>query len=67
MLEERTLEELIDLQDQPILLKTMKFGKHKGWKWENLPRDYLAWLLKQDSDGGIGTNERYTARYWLEH
>lgn len=27
---------------------TIKFGKHKGKKWEDIPEDYLQWMLTAD-------------------
>ncbi len=53
MLETKTPEELIELTKAPILLKKVRFGKHRGLLWSEVPKDYLAWVVRQqdmDSD-----------------
>jgi exodeoxyribonuclease X len=63
MLEDgKTAEELLALTEAPILLKTMRFGKHRGEKFENMPPDYLSWLCRQqDMDPDV----KHTADHWL--
>jgi exodeoxyribonuclease X len=46
MLRDHTPEELHQLS-QPMLLKTIEFGKHKGKQFELVPRDYMTWLRDQ--------------------
>lgn len=41
------LEGLIALSDKPMKLVKMAFGKHKGEKLEDLPTEYVNWLLTQ--------------------
>lgn len=48
MLEDETPGSLLDLTGSPILLPTIRFGKHRGERFENLPTSYLSWLVKQD-------------------
>ena len=50
MLETKTPQELVELTKQPILLKMCNFGKHRGTEWEKVPKDYLAWILRQNFD-----------------
>lgn len=50
MLVERTVDDLIELTGQPVLLKTVSFGQHRGALWEKVPRDYLRWILSKDFD-----------------
>ncbi|MFH1184492.1 MAG: 3'-5' exonuclease [Chloroflexota bacterium] len=38
---------LAALSSAPITVKTIRFGKHSGTAVKDLPRDYVAWLLKQ--------------------
>lgn len=61
MLRECSLEELIDWSSKPMLLVEMKFGKHRGKKWSELPVDYLEWMLRQDFD----EDAKYTAQHWI--
>jgi exodeoxyribonuclease X len=46
MLENHSPEDLYQFS-QPTLLKTIEFGKHKGLPFDQIPRDYLAWLRGQ--------------------
>lgn len=73
LLRERTAEELIELTQQPVLLQTIKFGKHAGMPWSQVPRSYLQWILGEgplrvDSRGnkaGFDEDTRHTCRYHL--
>jgi len=38
---------LVDLANKPIMVGTIRFGKHSGMKVKDLPRDYVRWLLGQ--------------------
>jgi exodeoxyribonuclease X len=52
------LVELIRLSTAPVMLTTMRFGKHRGQKFVDLPSDYLSWMLRQsDMDSDV----RHTA------
>lgn len=55
----RSMKDLIELADRPILLKTIPFGKHKGQEFRSLPADYVAWLKKNAEDPDV--------RYTLSH
>ena len=58
----KPLDELLVLQYQPVLLKTVSFGKHRGALWSDVPRSYLQWVCTQDFDEDVV----YTAHYYLE-
>jgi exodeoxyribonuclease X len=46
--------EMIRISKEPPYLIKIGFGKYKGQRFENLPEDYLDWLLKQDDlDEGV--------------
>jgi exodeoxyribonuclease X len=47
MLEKHTPTELYAMTTKPSLLKAMRFGKHRGKEFKDIPRDYLAWLRGQ--------------------
>lgn len=59
-----SLHGLAQLAMQPIEVKTMPFGKHKGQLLEEVPRSYMSWLLKQsDVDPDLRASmENYLAR-----
>jgi len=76
MLQERSVEELIELTKQPVLIKTCKFGEHSGKPWSEVPQSFLSWVLargprRPDPRGGrdIGFDEdvRHTCQHWLDH
>lgn len=48
MLLKATVETLIEWTEQPVLLSFIKFGKHKGAKFSELPLDYLQWMQRSD-------------------
>lgn len=43
---------------EPLILETVRFGKHRDQRWADLPSDYLRWLLGQDFDADV----RHTAQ-----
>lgn len=40
-----TLEDLLHVQNIPVLVTKINFGKHYGKKLTELPKDYVNWLL----------------------
>lgn len=47
---------------KPSLLPRVTFGKHRGAKWADVPRDYLEWIAKQsDMDPDV----KFTAKHHL--
>ena len=57
------VNELIEWIDQPMLLVTVRFGKHKGLKWSEVPLDYLRWIIRSMDDADIDT--LHTAKHYL--
>lgn len=43
---------------EPLLLETVRFGRHRDQRWADLPSDYLRWVLGQDFDSDV----RHTAQ-----
>ena len=57
-----SVSELVRLTSAPVVLQTITFGKHRGMRWAELPRDYLQWIaFKSD----LGVDEKHTARHIL--
>lgn len=57
-----SLDDMVRWSNGPALRHRIRFGKHKGEKWQDLPGDYLTWILdKSDLDREAKAN----ARYWL--
>lgn len=49
MLKMHSPESLIKMCNQPVRVKSLNFGKHRGVPLENVPRDYLSWLRQQSN------------------
>ncbi|MBL8014592.1 MAG: 3'-5' exonuclease [Candidatus Doudnabacteria bacterium] len=63
--EEIILQHMQDLATKPILLRHVKFGKHKGKTWEEVAKsepDYLIWLSKQTD---LDPNLKFTLKHYL--
>ena len=57
-----SVNELVRLTSAPVVLQTITFGKHRGMKWADLPRDYLQWIAFKSE---LGVDEKHTARHIL--
>ncbi len=53
MLKDRTVAELLKLSTKAALLRKVRFGKHAGKLWTEVPADYLVWAEKQDFDPDV--------------
>jgi exodeoxyribonuclease X len=53
MLENHTPEQLLNFTKQPVRLKTIGFGKHRGQEFGSIPQDYLRWLRSTTQDEDI--------------
>jgi exodeoxyribonuclease X len=53
MLENHTPEQLLVLSKQPVRLKTIGFGKHRGQEFSTIPLDYLRWLRSTTKDEDV--------------
>jgi exodeoxyribonuclease X len=62
MLEQNTPAQLMIFSQQPVRLRTISFGKHRGQDFRNIPKDYLTWLRKQE---GLEPDLAYTLDYFL--
>ena len=52
-LEEAAVDQLIQWSGEPPYLTKLAFGKHRGQKFSDVPKDYLAWIIKQDMEPGV--------------
>jgi len=46
----QTTEQIQQILQKPIKIKTMPLGKHKGRKFDEIPLEYLLWAEKKDFD-----------------
>lgn len=50
----RAVEHLLKLSSEPVVLRKVRFGKHRDSLWADVPRDYLQWCLRQrDMDADV--------------
>ncbi len=59
-------EEMVAITEQPVLLRTMKFGKYRGRPIETVAQEdpaYLRWMLKSIDD--LSPDMRYTLNHYL--
>lgn len=59
----KSIDEMLEISNKPVLLKRMPMGKHKGCAFDQVPLSYLRWILDQP-DGAMGEDLVYTAKYW---
>ena len=57
-LTERTLPELVKLDEKPKILTEMPFGTHKGKRFSDLPKSYLEWMLSVDMPADVMMSAR---------
>jgi len=63
---ENPVEKMVDLTNTPILVKTFKFGKHKGKELAEVAKEdagYLRWMLS--SMENLDDDMRYSINYYL--
>jgi hypothetical protein len=41
----------------------LRFGMHRGERFDAVPEDYLRWMVAGNHD--LGEDARFSARYWL--
>ena len=55
-----SIDDMARWSSGPPLLPRIMFGKHRGARWEDIPPDYLAWIVdKSDMDADIKANARH--------
>lgn len=62
---QETIDKMIEISMNPVLLDVCNMKKHQGKKWEQVARedrDYLEWNLTRDN---LGEDEKYTINHYL--
>lgn len=55
-----SFDDMVRWSKGPALLPRIGFGKHKGERWEDVPADYLKWIVeKSDLDRDAKANARH--------
>lgn len=64
LIDEHPMADLIKWSSGPALLAKVGFGKHRGKRWSEVPKDYLEWIVgKSDMDD---RDVRATAKHYLK-
>src|SRR3990167_3029273 len=67
--EEEALRHMIEISSRPMLFTTLRFGKHKGKRIEDVARtdaSYLRWLLQEKKKDPVGEADWiYTLQHYL--
>jgi hypothetical protein len=63
LLKRATWSELVQWSGEPALLTVFGFGKHRGQRFDQAPRDYLEWIA--DGQNDLREDVKFSARYWL--
>jgi hypothetical protein len=55
--------ELLQWSEEPALLTVLGFGKHRGQRFDAVPKDYLRWIA--EAPNSLRDDVRSSARHWL--
>lgn len=58
-----SVEQVVKWSNEPSLLPTITFGKHKGSSWEKVPLDYLDWLNRQTD---LDPDTKFTVKHHIQ-
>lgn len=56
-----SIDDMVRWSNGPALLPRCPMGKHRGKKWEDIPTDYLEWIVHKapDMDAAIKANAKH--------
>jgi hypothetical protein len=58
-----TWPQLVQWSCEPALMTYLRFGMHRGERFDAVPEDYLRWIVEGNHD--LSEDVRFSARYWL--
>jgi exodeoxyribonuclease X len=56
--------ELVRWRYEPALLTYLRFGMHRGERFDAVPEDNLCWIVEVNHD--LSEDVQFSARYWLD-
>ena len=56
--------ELVQWSAEPTLMTYLRFGMHRGERFDAVPGDFLGWIVEGNHD--LSDDVRFSARYWLD-
>lgn len=62
LLKHHTLDQLVRISNNPVLLTKVSFGKHKGCLWADVPYGYLKWCVGQSD---MNEDVLHTANHYM--
>jgi exodeoxyribonuclease X len=65
MLDQKTPADLVRLSNTPMLLETVKFGKHDGQPWSTVPHSYLSWMVRASDMYTKDRDIKHTVDHYL--
>jgi exodeoxyribonuclease X len=58
-----TWPEIVRWSSEPPLLSVLRFGKHRGERFDAVPIEYLRWIVEGPNE--LSNDVRWSAEYWL--
>jgi exodeoxyribonuclease X len=58
-----TWPQLVQWSYEPALMTYLRFGMHRGERFDAVPEDYLRWIAEGNHD--LSEDVRFSAQYWL--
>jgi len=55
--------DLVQWSNEPALLSVLRFGRHRGERFDAVPEDYLHWIVEGQNE--LSEDVKASARYWL--
>jgi exodeoxyribonuclease X len=59
---EDAVQHLLELSAAPVVLRKVRFGKHRDELWKDVPKSYLQWISKQTD---MNADVLFTAKHYL--
>ena len=59
-------DQMLQVSNAPVMIARMPFGKHKRKKMDQVPKDYLKWLLTSDIDEDLARRDFTVNGLFLE-
>jgi exodeoxyribonuclease X len=56
--------EVIEWSEAPPLLTVLGFSKHRGQRFDAVPKDYLRWIA--EAPNSLRADVKFSARHWLQ-
>lgn len=65
LLKHASWRQLVQWSREPALLTVLPFGKHRGERFDAVPKDYLRWII--GASNGLRQDVKFSAGHWLQN